>query len=262
MAVQDAAPDAETAAAPGEVMAEKAVDVAEAADDELRLAKLVEGLQREAWQTAPAHFFDFPEGEGQGLTILGKPVMESWETPYMEALAAAACEHGGRVLEVGFGLGISAGFIDGHEGVTEHVILEANDEVFGKAQCWAARAARRTTVLQGFWQDLVCQLPDASFDAILFDVFPLDSEEAAGDGEVGPFFPHAARLLRPGGIFTFYFDAGASWIECQKEFRELTLPKLLAAGFSCVSDDLVECQPRKMCTYAWKNRFLVPLAVR
>ena len=57
-------------------------------------------------------------------------------------------------------------------------------------------------------QELVPSLPDASFDGILFDAYPLSASEAAGDGEVKDFFQEASRLLRPGGRFTFYYDAG------------------------------------------------------
>ena len=105
-------------------------------------------------------------------------------------------------------------------------------------------------------------MASGTFAGILFDAYPLSPGEAAGDGEVGAFFVEAARLLRPGGIFTFYFDAGRNWIECVRSFRSETIPKLREAGFTAVEHDQVSCLPRPGCTYFWKDRFLVPKAVR
>lgn len=220
-----------------------------------------EEADRELWRSAGTSYVTLPGG-GDGLVIRGQPVMEDWEAPYMEALAAAACQHGGRVLEVGFGLGLSAAYVDAYDAVEEHVIVEANDEVLGRAALWEDEARRPTTVYGGFWQEIIGDFEDGSFSGVLFDAFPLSPEEAAGDGEVKEFFEQAARLLRPGGVFTFYFDAGGSWIECLQSFRSETVPKLLNAGFSRVEDDQVLCAPREGCTYFWKDRFLIPRAIR
>ncbi|CAE7352684.1 gamt [Symbiodinium pilosum] len=179
----------------------------------------------------------------------------------MDALAAVAASQPGPVLEVGFGLGLSASAID-NLGVEGHVILEANAEVLGRAELWAETAKCPTVVLGGFWQDLVPSMASGSFGGILFDAYPLSPGEAAGDGEVGAFFVEAARLLRPGGVFTFYFDAGRNWIECIRSFRTETIPKLRDAGFTDVEHDQVACVPRPGCTYFWKDRFLVPKATR
>ena len=59
----------------------------DADDDESEAARLeavLVALHRDAWASASANYFEFPNG-GHGLTILGKPVMESWESPYMSA---------------------------------------------------------------------------------------------------------------------------------------------------------------------------------
>ena len=39
-----------------------------------------------------------------------------------------------------------------------------------------------------------------------------------------------------GGRFSFYFDAGRTWLESVQSFRAETVPKLLAAGFMEVQE--------------------------
>lgn len=64
------------------------------------------------------------------LTIEGHPVMEAWETPFMHALADTVAADGGHLLEVGFGMAISATRIQSHPKVTKHSIIEINKDVF------------------------------------------------------------------------------------------------------------------------------------
>eukprot|EP01083_Nonionella_stella_P178066 627932_1 len=59
------------------------------------------------WGDIAEHF------EASSLQIDGHPVMEEWETPYMQEFAKVTCNqkencNNKRVLEIGFGLGISA----------------------------------------------------------------------------------------------------------------------------------------------------------
>ena len=50
-------------------------------------------------------------------------VMMDWEDPLMSASAAYVCENGGDILEIGFGMGISANYIQSHT-INSHTIIE------------------------------------------------------------------------------------------------------------------------------------------
>ena len=69
------------------------------------------------------------------LDIAGHEIMQRWETNYMKKLASIVCKNGGKILELGFGMGISAHFIQKYKysqstpKVTKHTIIEAHPEV-------------------------------------------------------------------------------------------------------------------------------------
>merc|ERR1719316_253423 len=65
------------------------------------------------WQDSPITI------DGEYLKIQGHPVMEEWERPYMARLAEIATSNGGRVLELGFGMAISATYVQSHP-IEEH----------------------------------------------------------------------------------------------------------------------------------------------
>lgn len=63
---------------------------------------------------------------------------------------------------------------------------------------------KKIKLLEGFWEDIMPQLPDESFDGILFDIYPLDLEQSYVNKDHAWFFGDAYRLLKKKGVFTYY----------------------------------------------------------
>ena len=64
-------------------------------------------------------------------------VMMDWEDNIMSASAAYICQNGGDILEIGFGMGISANYIQTHT-IASHTIIENHPQIITKAQDWAS----------------------------------------------------------------------------------------------------------------------------
>lgn len=201
----------------------------------------------EQWKQAKA---EFSEHE---LRILGEPVMEDWEEPYMRVLAEIATSGGGVVLEVGYGMGISARFIQTAH-IQKHIIIEANHEVADAANAWAKTCAIETKVIEGLWQDAIVQIPNDSIDGILFDSYPLTEKELYQNHF--DFFPHAFARLKKGGVLTYYSDE-IQW------FSDIHLKRLALAGFDAgnIGGSVVPVNPPEHCEY-WKARAILAPIVR
>jgi guanidinoacetate N-methyltransferase len=141
------------------------------------------------------------------LVIDGQQVMQAWEHPYMAKLAQITAAAHGDVLEVGFGMGISASAIQ-DIGVRSHTIIECHPDVQQRFKAWRAGYPDNDIRLApGRWEEQLDNL--GQFDAILFDAYPLDEREWT-DHYVNDvtyarhFFEAAADHLRSDGVFTYY----------------------------------------------------------
>lgn len=206
---------------------------------------------REAWAGATPVF------DKHTLRIMDHPVMEDWETPYMAKLAEIATSNGGVILELGLGMGISALDIQSNPNVVTHYIVEANLGVVEKGlkDFHDPIAKGRMHILSGFWEDVVeQQLAPESFDGILFDTYPLKEQEIHGNHF--SFLPVAFKLLRPGGILTYYSDEAT-------DFSPEHRAKLIAAGFrdEDIGFELCQVNPPADCEY-WQSPTIIAPIVR
>lgn len=121
-------------------------------------------------------------------------VMMDWETELMQRHAEIVCQHGGHILEIGFGMGISAGFIQ-QQPIQSHTIIEVNPQILKRAHQWA-QDHPNVTIVHGDWVDVFKKHPK-TYDGIWYD---------ADCVNLTMFRKHVVdRFLNENGIFT-YFD--------------------------------------------------------
>lgn len=198
---------------------------------------------RAAWQEAVIQKTD------KELLIRSFQVMQSWEYNYMRSLAALATSRGGGILEVGFGMGISAGHIQSARDIESHTIVECHPGVAEHARSRYNREIEegRVIIHEGYWEDVLQQYPPESFNGILFDSCPLDV--GVQYFHFFPFFSEAHRLLKTDGIFTYFSDEPRC---LSKPHRE----QLRLAGFKKISYRVCRVRPPKECEY-WKHNTIV-----
>ena len=119
-------------------------------------------------------------------------VMMNWEDTIMSASAAYACENGGDILEIGFGMGISANYIQQHT-INTHTIIENHPQVITKAQAWAADKSN-VTILEGSWYDIKDTL--STYDGLFYDTW--------GDKNSIDFWTTLPSFMKPGGKATWW----------------------------------------------------------
>ena len=119
-------------------------------------------------------------------------VMMDWEDSIMSASAAYACEGGGDILEIGFGMGISADYIQQHT-INSHTIIENHPDIIPKAQAWAADKPN-VTILEGSWYDIKDTL--STYNGLFYDTW--------GDKNNTDIWTLMPSFMKPGGRATWW----------------------------------------------------------
>ena len=185
------------------------------------------------------------------LYIGRRHIMDLWEDKYMKMLAAIVTKNGGNILEIGYGLGLSAGYIQNKRNVKKHVVVECHPEVIKKCRERHKYeiANGSMLVIKGFWQKKLKNMPDESFDGILFDPYPLK-------GDIRYNFPKEAyRLLKKGGILTYYSDE-------PHRYSKKHMRLLKDAGFKKIEYKICNVNPPIDCDYYDYNTIIAPIVIK
>ena len=119
-------------------------------------------------------------------------VMMSWEDDIMKASADYVCENGGDILEIGFGMGISANYIQANN-INSHTIIENHPQIIEKAKAWA-NGKSNVTIVEGDWYEVKDSL--STYDGLFYDTW--------GDDNVDSFTTVLPTLIKSGGRATWW----------------------------------------------------------
>lgn len=119
-------------------------------------------------------------------------VMMDWEDTLMSASAAYICQNGGDILEIGFGMGISAGYIQSHS-ISSHTIVENHPQIIPLAQQWASDKPN-VTIVTGSWYENLGNL--STYDGVFYDTY--------GDSDYKQFTTYLPQLIKTGGVATWW----------------------------------------------------------
>ena len=121
-----------------------------------------------------------------------REVMMDWENSLMSASAAYVCKGGGDILEIGFGMRISASYIQAHS-INSHTIVENHPQIIEKAKAWAANKSN-VTIIENDWHSVKDSL--STYDGIFYDTF--------GDQNMNKFSSSLSGLVKEGAKVTWW----------------------------------------------------------
>ena len=159
-------------------------------------------------------------------------VMMSWETSIMEKSAEYISHNNGDVLEIGFGMGVCADYIQA-QGVNTHTIIEIHPQILERLSAWASDKSN-VTIIEGDWANL--SLTD-TYDGIFIDTY--------GDDNWNSFKDFAIARSKPGAKITY-------WNNFEEELNE--------HSFNSISFESISISPDNN-SYMNGNTYYMPKVV-
>jgi spermidine synthase len=135
----------------------------------------------------------------------GEEVMMDWEYPIMKKHAEICASGGGIILEVGFGMGISADYIQ-ELNPTKHVIVESHEQIIERLLDWS-KDKPNVEIIKGDWFYKIDEISKYLYDGIFFDTHR-DKKRMKFKQLV------ADNYMKIGGIFTWFEPTGANTFNC------------------------------------------------
>ncbi len=123
-------------------------------------------------------------------------VMMSWEDSLMKRHAEVVCENGGDILEIGFGMGIAANYIQ-ELNPNSHTIIEPHPQILEKLREWATDKPN-VNIIEGEWYKIKEQL--GKYDGIFYDAY--------GDNDYKKVKEVLPDITKEGSILTFWNNRG------------------------------------------------------
>ena len=94
-----------------------------------------------------------------------RTVMHKWEDDVMRKMSDFVCAEGGDIIEFGFGMGISANYIQKNN-VNSHTICEINPQILDRLYKWS-KNKDNVIIIEGDWYENIDKLK--KYDGIFFD---------------------------------------------------------------------------------------------
>lgn len=139
-----------------------------------------------------------------------KYVMMEWETPLMEKHSEIVCSSGGDILEIGFGMGISANYIYNNP-ITSHTIVENHPQIIELIKSWMV-SKDNVTLIEGDWFDKQETIKQKTYDGIFYDAHRdpniLDFRNLIVD-----------NVLNIEGVFTYFQTLGVDYYNYGEELN-------------------------------------------